>query len=301
MKIFSGSSNKPLAERIAKLLRIELSQLEIHVFPDEEKRVRVIEKVLGEDCIVVQSSSINADKNYMELFFIIDALKRNGAKSVTCIIPYLGYQRQDHMFREGEAVSMEVIIKILEAVGINKLITFDLHSSRIPELFHIPVVHLSALSLFAEKIKEIIKDSNTVLVSPDMGGIRRIKILSDEMLNNMPYATIVKNRDLGSGKISMSEIQGVLRKRAIIVDDMISTGSTIVAAAELLAKKGAEEIFVFASHPVFSFDAPKLLQQSPIEKIFVTDTIAVPKEKRFPKLSVLSVAGMIATELKTNK
>ena len=157
MKIFNGTASRDLAEKIAKILKIELSRLELNIFPDEEKRVRVVDKVVGQDCIVVQSTSTNADKNYMELFFIVDALKRSGARSVTAVIPYLGYQRQDHVFREGEAVSLEVIIKTLKAVGTDKIVTFDLHSIKIPELFHIPVVHLSALRLFAEKISGVLR------------------------------------------------------------------------------------------------------------------------------------------------
>lgn len=297
MKIFSGSTNKPLASKVAKFLRKQLGSVEIHIFPDEEKRVRVVDKVLGEDTVVVQSASINADKNYMELFFIIDALKRNGAKSVTAVIPYLGYQRQDHIFREGEAVSIETIIKLLESVGIDKIITFDLHSIKIPELFDVPIMHLSALSLFANKIKKNQwNEVDTSLISPDMGGIRRIKILSS-MLNGMPYAIIEKNRNLKSGAISMDKIQGATRRRAIIVDDMISTGATIVRAAKLLSKKGIEEIFVFATHAVFSGNAPKILQESLVTKVYVTDTIDVTPEKLFPKIEVLSVAEMIAEKL----
>jgi len=294
----------------------------------------------------------------MELFFIVNALKRGKVKMVTAVIPYLGYQRQDHVFRNGEAVSLEVIIKMLEAVGVDKVVTFDLHSIKIPELFHIPVVHLSALHLFAEKIsetlssqgsshplndsskpsgnthsviekeltstaegrsshgyKETVKSSfrgesrpflvsprfsNSVLVSPDMGGIRRIKILS-QMLGNMPYATIQKNRDLKSGKIEARRIHGSVKRHAIIVDDMISTGNTIVVAADLLNKRGAEEIIVFATHPVFSKDAPKLLQKSKVKKVFVTDTIEIPKDKLFPKLEVLSVAEVIVSAIKNSK
>jgi ribose-phosphate pyrophosphokinase len=301
VKIFSGSSNILLAGKIAKKLKIELSRLEIHIFPDEEKRIRVIDKVLGEDVVLVQSTSINADKNYMELFFTIDALKRSGAKKVTAVVSYIGYAKQDHIFRTGEAVSMEVIINILEALGVDKLIVFDLHSSRIPELFKIPVLHLSALPIFAKTIKEKHWDGDeTVIVSPDRGGIRRVKILCG-LLNNMPYIAIEKNRDLKSGKISMEEIKEVTKKRAIIVDDMISTGATIVKAAYLLSKKGAKEIFVFATHPVFSGNAPKLLQESRVEKVFVTDTIDVSKNKLFPKLEVLSVAEIIAKSIQNSK
>src|SRR3989338_8012806 len=155
MKVFSGSSNKPFAEKVAKSLNTSLSPLEIFIFPDGERRVRVIDRMVGQDTVVVQSTSPNPDTAYMELFFIVDALKRSGAKSVTAVIPYLGYQRQDHVFRDGEAVSLEVIIETLESVGMDKLITFDLHSIKIPELFSMPIVHLSALPIFAEKIRQL--------------------------------------------------------------------------------------------------------------------------------------------------
>lgn len=311
MKVFSGSSNPPLAEKVAKKLATELSPLEIHIFPDGEKGVRVIDRVVEEDCVVVQSASTPADSNYMELFFIVDSLKRSGAKSVIAVVPYLGYQRQDHIFRDGEAVSLQVIIETLQRVGVSKLITFDLHSIKIPELFSIPVIHLSALELFAGKIREIsgqpsvaqgnyMLEANkldAVLVSPDMGGIRRIKILS-EMLSSVPFAVIDKNRDLVTGEVSAKEIQGDVKgKRAIIVDDMISTGKTIAKAVELLTKKGAKGILVFATHPVFSKDAKKTLSDLPIEKIYVTDTINVPKEKNFDKLEIISIADLIADNL----
>lgn len=295
MKIFSGTSNKPLAQKIAKNLGIALSSLEVFIFPDGEKRVRLLDKVAGEDCVIVQPTSPDPDENYMELFFIVDALKRNGAKSVTAVIPYLGYQRQDHVFREGEAVSLEVIATLLKWGGVDEIIAFDLHSIKIPEIFKIKLNHLSALSLFAQEIKKM--GGNTVLVSPDAGGIRRIKILSG-MLNNMPFAVIEKDRDLATGKVTMDRISGDVKENAIIVDDMISTGSTIVTAANLLKNKGAKEIFVFATHAVFSDEAPKILGKSSLRRIFVTDTIYIPKEKRFPKLEILSVADEISKQLK---
>ncbi|MDO8460895.1 MAG: ribose-phosphate pyrophosphokinase [bacterium] len=298
MKIFSGSSNKTLAEKVARQLGLRLSGLEIHVFPDKEKRIRVIENVVDKDTVVVQSCSTPADSNYMELFFIVDALKRSGAKKVTAVVPYLGYQRQDHIFRDGEAVSLEVVVKTLEATGMDRLIAFDLHSIKIPELFSIPVIHLSALSIFAEEIKKYKWSKNdTVLVSPDMGGIRRIKLIS-EMLSNMPFATIVKERNLSTGEVSTQGIKGSVGKRAIIIDDMISSGGTIVSAADLLSKKGVSEIYVFATHAVLSENAPALLQKSAVKKVFVTDTINISKAKRFPKLEILSVSEMIVEEIR---
>jgi ribose-phosphate pyrophosphokinase len=299
MKLFSGTSNKPLAEKIAKGLGVKLSNLEVFVFPDGEKRIRILDKVLGEDVVIVQSTSSPVDENYMQLFFTVDALRRGGAKSVTAVVPYFGYQRQDHMFREGEDVSVKVIAAILDKLGINKLIAVDLHSIKIEEAFNTPVSHLSALSIFAKTIKENKWDKDsTILVTPDMGGIRRVKTLS-EMLNNMPFAIIEKNRDLATGIVSAEKIEGKIGKRAIIVDDMISSGKTIAMAAKLLKKNGAEKIYVFATHPVFSSEAKVILQQSEVEKVYVTDTVFVPEEKKFPKLEMLSVADLIVNDLKS--
>lgn len=294
MKLFSGSANLPLAQKIASQLNLKLSKLEIHIFPDQEKRIRVLDKVVDEDCVVVQPTSPPANDHYMELFFIIDALKRSGARNITAVIPYLGYQRQDHVFRDGEAVSLEVVVETLQSTGVSKIITFDLHSIKIPELFKVQLVHLSALPLFAEKIQK----DDSILVSPDMGGIRRIKEVA-EMKGNMPFAVIEKDRDLETGEVEAVDLEGNVKgKTAIIVDDMISTGKTIVEASKLLLDRGARKVFVFATHPVFSEDAPAILQNSSVEKVFVCDTIDVPPEKKFKKLEVISVAGLIAKELK---
>jgi len=299
MKIFSGTSNKFLAEKVAKKLNVELSALEVFVFPDGEKRVRILDKVLDKDTIVIQSTSTPVDENYMQLFFTIDALKRNGAKSVTAVVPYFGYQRQDHVFREGEDVSVKVVAEILDKIGLDRLIVVDLHSIKIKEAFNTPVSHLSALPIFAEIIKSKGWDRDrTTLVSPDAGGMRRIKILS-EMLNNMSFAVIEKNRDLATGSVTAEKIKGKIGRKAIIVDDMISSGGTIAAAAELLKKQGAEEIYVFATHAVFSEKAPQILQKAAVNKVYVTDTVFVSGEKRFPKLEILSVSELVAKNIKS--
>lgn len=301
MKLISGSSNKALAEDIGRHLAIPLSPVEIFLFPDGERRVRIEESVLGEDVVIVQSTSTPVDNYYMELFFLIDSAKRSGAKSVTVVMPYFGYQRQDHVFRDGEAVSLDVVTKMIESLQVDKLISFDLHSIKIPELFHIPLVHLSALPLFAYVIEKAHwTKSDTTLVSPDMGGIRRIKILSD-LLAGMEYVATKKNRDLDSGVIEMREIEGEKEKiheRALIVDDMISSGKTIVKSAELLVKQGVKEVYVFATHAIFSEEAPQILQNSVVKKVFVTDSVSIPQEKRFEKLDVICLASDIAKALK---
>jgi len=294
MKIFSGSANQPLASKIANQLNSSVSPSEIFIFPDGERRVQIQEKVVDQDVVIVQPTTPPTEIHYFELFFLADAAKRSGARSVTAVVPYLGYQRQDHVFREGEAVSLEVIVNTMQSVSIDKVISFDLHTVKIPEVFSIPMVHLSALPLFAE---EIIKHKwgglDTVLVSPDMGGIRRIKMIS-EMLSGMPYATIEKNRDLATGSVEMAKITGEITHRVIIVDDMISSGGTIVKAAKALKEKGAKEVYVFVTHPVFASEAPKILQESEVDQVYVTDSVFVPKEKQFPKLEILSLSHLIA-------
>ena len=298
MKIFSGSSNKPLAEKIAKHLNLNLSPLEIFVFPDGEKRIRVEEKVLDQDSIVVQSTSTPPNENYMELFLIIDALKRSGAKTVKAIIPYLGYQRQDHIFREGEAVSLDVIVKTLEGVGMSEFFSFDLHTPKITEIFSTPAHHLSALPEFEKKIKKEFDIKSIVLVSPDMGGIRRIKEISQN-LGNIPFATVVKNRDLNTGDIKDSGLNGDVRgKVALMIDDMISTGNTMVDASNLLLENGALGVYAFATHAILVKEASKILQDSRIERVVVSDTIDIPKEKQFPKLEIISIAEIAAKALR---
>lgn len=313
MKIFSGSSNTPLAEKIAQAVQTELSPIETMIFPDGERRVKLEIPVLEEDTIVIQSTNTPVDQNYIELFFIIDALKRSGAKSVTAVIPYLGYQRQDHVFREGEVVSLDVMIRFLESLKVDKVIAVDLHSIKIPELFHIPITHLSAFPLFIEKMKskafntlvsdnpdEFLKD--TILVSPDMGGLRRVEQMS-ERLGGLPWIATVKDRDLRTGDITIKQFEGPLNpsdlpgKRALIVDDMISSGNTVVQSTQLLKDNGVLSCDIFATHAIFSEEAPELLQDSSIDRVYVTNTVFIPEEKRFPKLHRLSVAEMIAKEL----
>ncbi|MBI2621776.1 MAG: ribose-phosphate pyrophosphokinase [Candidatus Levybacteria bacterium] len=330
MLIFSGSSNLPLAKKVANQLGSPLSKIEIHTFPDRENRVRIIDKVLDKDVIVVQSTGVSPNRFYMELFFILDGLKRSGARSVTLISPYLGYQRQDHIFRSGEAVSLEVIVNLLKTLRVDSVISLDLHSLRIEEFFKtkkIKLSHLSALSVFAKEVEKIagfrkrdmvsqpvsassnvgrqtilasktLDYNDIVLVSPDMGGIRRIKQLAEMLDGKFPYVSIEKNRDLSSGEVESVKINGKVGKTAIIVDDMISTGKTLIAAADLLSKNGAEEIYVMATHGILSGNSSQDLQNSIIKKVIITDSIGIRPNRRFGKLEVISVANLIAGELK---
>lgn len=297
MKIFSGSAGRQLGSAVARGLGIGLSEVEHHVFPDGEQRIQLRDDIVDQDVVIVQSTGMPTDQNYIELFLLLDGATRNGAKSVTAVIPYVGYSRQDHVFRTGEARSLEVMINAIEVNGATRVIGFDFHSIKTPELFTLPVTHLSALPLFAAEIKKNgWIDNDTVLVSPDMGGLRRLSQLS-EMLGSMETTSVEKNRDLTTGNIDASGVHGTIKKRCLIVDDMISSGKTIVQAAKILIEGGAEEVSLFATHAVFSEDAPKILQESAVKKVFVTDTISVPESKRFEKLEVLSVAEPIVSAL----
>ncbi len=300
MLIFSGTSNPALAKRIAEKLDTKLSSLEIFKFPDKEVRVRVLEKVLDKHTIVVQSTGVHPNHYYMQLFFILDALKRSGGSEVTLVIPYLGYQRQDHIFRSGEAVSLEVIVNLIKAMKVDRVISFDLHAPRISEFFvnkRIKMDHLSALPVFAKEIEKM-DLKNVVLVSPDMGGIRRIKILAGLLGEQVPCISIEKNRDLDTGEIESNKINGEVKKIAVIVDDMVSTGNTLIAAADLLQKNGAEEVYVFATHGIFAGEAPANLQKSIIKRVTIADTIEVRAKRKFEKLHVVSVSPLIAEALK---
>lgn len=300
MLIFSGTSNHALAKKIAQNLGEKLSDLEIFKFPDKEVRVRVLENVLDKQSIVVESTGVHPNHYYMQLFFILDAIKRSGGSEVTLVIPYLGYQRQDHIFRSGEAVSLEVIVNLLKTMKVDRVISFDFHASRISEFFitrNIKVDHLSALPVFAKEIEKM-DTENIVLVSPDMGGIRRIKILAELLGNKIPYVSIEKNRDLDSGEIESSKINGDVKKIAVIVDDVISTGKTLVAASDLLTKNGVEEVYVMATHGIFAGEAPLILQNSSIKKVIVSDTIEVRSSRKFDKLQIISISSLIAETLR---
>lgn len=297
MKLFAGSASEELGAAVAKILGIPLSTVEHHVFPDGEQRIQLRDDVVDQDIVIIQSTGIPTDANYIELFLLLDAATRNGAKSVAAVIPYLGYSRQDHIFRTGEARSLEVMINAIEVNGATSMIGFDFHSIKTPELFNLPVTHLSALPIFASVIKQHgWLDDQTILVSPDMGGLRRLSQLS-EMLGGMATASVEKNRDLTTGDIDASLVHGEIKKRCLLVDDMISSGKTTAQAVEMVKKHGAEEVYVFATHPVFSGNAAEILQASSAEKVFVTDTIAIPEEKRFAKLEIVSVASEIASRL----
>lgn len=298
MILIGDSCNKDLSEKLAEHIHAVVHYPDIRVFPDSEKRVRINQDITGHDVLILKSFQTPVDSSVIEFCFLVDAAKRAGATSVYGVTPYLAYQRADHVFRGGEAVPLEAIIKMIETSGLDKILVAEPHSIKIPELFIIPVADITAMPLFADKVREIQSDlSNVSVVSPDMGGIRRIKILS-ELLDDCSWATINKDRDLETGSIVATRHEGEIRDVCFIVDDMIATGGTVVEAVSYLIENGAKTVYIMATHPVFAGDAVIKLQSSNVQKVFVTDSLGIPDEKRFEKLEILSLAQLIAHNLK---
>lgn len=298
MLFFGDINSKELSESIGKKLEVKVHYPDITIFPDGERRVHLLEKVVDKHVVFLSTVGTSLDTYVLETSFLIDACKRSGASSVTGVIPYMPYSRADHVFRDGEAVPLEVIIHMLEGAGLSKILFVDPHTIKMPEMFIIEVKNLSALTVFAEKIKEIGFDKkNSVIVSPDMGGLRRMKQLS-EMLEDLSFASVEKERDYNDGSITASGIHGEIKETCFVVDDIISSGRTIVQAVEKITSLGAKNIYVFATHPILSEDASKILQKCKATKIYVTDTIPVPEKRMFPKLEILSVDTIIASHLK---
>lgn len=299
MVFIGDQENKSLSVGVAKRLSLPLFYPDVKVFPDGERRVRLIQSVVGKDVTFLKTSSIslNVDSLILETSFLIDACVRSGAKTVTGIIPYMPYARADHVFEDGEAVPFEVVIHLFEKAGLNKVIFVDPHTVRIKEMFQIPVVSLSALSIFAEKIKELGFDAHTsVLVSPDKGGLRRVKQLS-ELMDNAPYITLEKDRDHLTGKINMHHIMEKVAPNCYVIDDMISSGGTIIKAIEELERQKVKNIYVLATHGVFSSNATEVLEASSAKKVIVTDSIPVTKDKKFSKLEVLTLSSLFSQKL----
>lgn len=299
MVFFGDSENKSLSKGISSLLKTNLNYPDVTVFSDGERRIRLGKKVLGKDVVFLKTSSItkNIDSQVIETAFLIDALKRSGAKSITGIMPHFPYGRGDHLFGDGEAVSLEVIIGTFESAGLTKVVFVDPHTIRMKDLFSIKVETISALPIFAEKIRRLGFDpKDSTLVSPDMGGLRRVKALS-EHLDNAPYVLLEKKRNHKTGRIKVSKIEGRVVPNCYVIDDEIASGGTIISAINELEKQGAKKIYVMATHAVFSGNAHQILQDSIVCKVILTDSIPVPLDKKFKKLEILSIGSLIAEKL----
>lgn len=294
--IFSGNSNPALAEEISLKLGIPLGKAEIIRFADSECRVRVEEEVEGKDVFIIQSLSNPVDEYLMEFLLLGDAVKRGEAAKIIAVLPYHGYARQDRVHRAGECLSAHVVAKLIESIGFDKLITVELHNETILGFFEMPVVHVSGLDIFKDEIARMGK--NVVVITPDAGALKRSQRFSEGL--DVPLALIEKKRDLNTAHkiLSMRVVGDVSGKTAVIVDDVIVTGGTLINAAYLLKQKGVREVIAIATHADFVGGADKILRDSPIDKIWVSDTIYMKEELKFPKLKVFPIASTIASVMK---
>ena len=291
-KIFAGSSNPNLASSISEISRIPLGKIDIGKFSDSEIDVWIEDDVNNSNVFIIQSNSKPVNDNIIELLLIADAVRRSGAHKITAVIPYFGYSRKEKQSRRGEPISAKVIADLIITSGINKVICLDLHADAIVGFFDVPVIYLSALEILAAKLKEE-KFTDPVVVAPDVGGVKRARNFAS--LLNAPLAGIEKHRQTDKRDqlevLSMSgEVSG---DTAIIIDDVISTGGTIIESANALKKKGVKKIIVCATHGVFAGDAIKNLENSPVDKLIVTDSIGqITKSK---KIEVVSTASLFAS------
>lgn len=295
LRVISGTANIPLAEEIARHLKVKLTPIDIHKFADGEIYARILESVRGSDVYVVQPTSPDANLNLMELLIIIDALKRSSPQRITAVMPYYGYSRQDRKAKAREPITAKLVAKMIEAAGADRVMTFELHVDQVQGFFDIPSDNLDLRPLYAEwLISKKFKD--LVIVASDVGGAKRARSIAEVV--HAPIAIIDKRRD--EERIVKAEhvIGEVKNKTAVLVDDIIDTAGTITEAAEILKKEGAKEIYVLATHPVLSSPAIKRLQGSEIKEIIVTNTIELPKEKRIGKIRIISIAPLLAETIK---
>lgn len=296
VKIFTGRANPEIAEDIAKHLGENLGILQIKNFSDGEIYVRIKESIRGDDVFVVQSLCDPVNRNIMELLIMIDAFKRASAKSITAVIPYYAYGRQDRKTSGREAITAKLVADILQTAGATRVLAVDLHTGQLQGFFNILVDHVSVTPVLIDYIKgKGFSTQEMVAVSPDGGGVARTRKFAEKL--NCSLA-IVDKRRLSHNVAQVEHLIGDVKgKVAIIVDDMIDTAGTITEAAKLLLKEGAREVYVCAAHAVFSGPALERLDDSPIKEVIVANTIPL-KENAPSKITQLSIAPLLAEAIK---
>jgi ribose-phosphate pyrophosphokinase len=296
IKLFSGNANRPLAEQIAKAMEMTLGDCLVTKFSDGETWVEINENVRGRDIFVIQPTSGPANEHLMELLIMIDAMKRASADRLTAVVASYGYARQDRKVSPRTPISSKLCADLLTAAGAHRILTMDLHAGQIQGFFNIPVDHLFAKPVLIEHIKKNIMD-NLVIVAPDAGGAERAR--SFAKLLNSPMAMIDKRRAKPNESEVMHIIGDVDGKKAVIIDDIIDTGGTIVKAAEAIKKEGATDVYACCTHPVLSGKAVENITSSCIKELIVTDTIVLnDKAQTCKKIKVLSVSKILAEAIK---
>ena len=294
MKIFSLNSNQELAEEIAEHVGLPLGKSSVTHFSDGEIQINIEESIRGYDVFIVQSTSEPVNENLMELLIMIDAVKRASARRVNVVMPYYGYARQDRKARSREPITAKLVANLLETAGATRVIALDLHAPQIQGFFDILIDHLVAVPLISDYfLKESGIDlDNVIIVSPDHGGVTRARKMADRL--KAPIAIIDKRRPRPNVAEVMNIIGNVEGKTAIIIDDIIDTAGTISIAASALIESGAKEVYACCTHPVLSGPAVGRINDSVIKELIITNSIALPEEKKSPKIKQLSVAKLLA-------
>ena len=296
LKIFSGNSNLDLANKICAYLNVSPGKAVIDTFSDEEVRVRIDENVRGCDVFLIQSGCAPVNKNIMELLIMLDALHRASARRITAVIPYYAYARQDTKDRPRAPISAKLLANLITTAGASRVLTVDLHTGQIQGFFDIPVDHLFAGPPVMVKYFESLKLKDIVIVSPDTGGVKMCRALAKRM--NATLAIIDKRRPDDNVSEVMNVIGDVKGKTAILFDDMVDTGGSLVHAAEAVKDQGAREVYAGCTHAVFSGSAIKKIEGSCIKEMVVTDTIPLSKEKQSKKIKVLSVSELFGEAIR---
>ena len=291
--LIAGNSNKKLAQEVADCLAIPLCNANVGRFSDGEISVSIGESIRGRDVYVLQSTSYPVNDHLMELLILIDALKRASAGRINAVIPYYGYGRQDRKEKARTPITAKLVADMLTTAGADRVISLDLHADQIQGFFNIPFDRLLAMPIIAEYILEQEeKLDNLVVVSPDAGSVKRSRKLAEYL--GVPLAIIDKRRPKDNVAEVMNVIGEVRGKNVVMIDDMIDTGGTLVGAANALEKLEAKKIICAGTHPILSGPAIERIKKSAIEKLIVTNTVTLPKEKQIDKVVQLSVAPILA-------
>ena len=299
LMLFAGRAHPELAEQVAGELGIPVTAQTARDFANGEIFVRFDESVRGSDAFVLQSHPAPLNKHLMEQLIMIDALKRGSAKRITAILPFYPYARQDKKHRGREPISARLVADLLKTAGADRIVTVDLHTDQIQGFFDGPVDHMRAQPLLIGYIKDKYGDSDVVVVSPDSGRVRIAEKWADS-LGGVPLAFIHKTRDpLVPNQVKSNRVVGeVAGKTCVLIDDMIDTGGTIAAAVKLLNNDGAANVVIAATHGVLSDPAAERLAGCGASEVIVTNTLPIDEAKRFPQLTVLSIAPLLASTIR---
>ena len=297
--IFTGTANPELAEEVSKILKMHIAPADVGYFSDGELNVQIQENVRGHDTFIIQSTCSPTNKNVMEIMLIADALKRSSASKITAIVPYFGYARQDRRVRSARVpISAKVVADMFASVGIDRVLTIDLHSETIQGFFDMPADNVYATKLMVDHIKDNNERKEVVVVSPDVGGVVRSRALA-KLLDDTDLAIIDKRRAVANQSEVMNIIGDIDGKVCIVPDDLIDTAGTLCNAADALKEKGAKAVKAYITHPVLSGPAIERLNNSSLDELVVTNSIPLNKEaQKCSKIRVISLASTIAECIK---